>query len=80
MFGLLVSRKIRVLTICHNKPFRVTVNCGKSFPKIRKPVKQDSAYHLQLFSADERLESGEFKKRLGNFYCSIQAEKEDYHL
>ena len=56
------------------------MNCGKSFSKIGKPVKQDGAYHLQLFLADERLESGEFNKQLGNFHCSVQAEKEDYHL
>ena len=40
----------------------VPENCGKSFSKIRKPVKQDGAYHLQMFSADERLESGKFNK------------------
>ena len=61
MFGLLVSRKLRVLTICQNRPFRVTGELWQKFFKNRKPVKQDGAYHLQLFSAvwaDERLESG----------------------
>ena len=43
------------------------LNNGKGFFKINKPTEQNGAYHLQfdfpeLFSADERLETGKFSK------------------
>ena len=64
MFGLLVSRSASLwcLLFVRINRFGRPVNSGKSFSKSRKPVKQDGAYHLQLFSADERLESGKFSK------------------
>ena len=62
MFALLVSRKLGVLTICQNKPVGMPVNNGNSFSKISKPVQRDGDHHLQLLSADERLETGKFSK------------------
>ena len=38
------------------------MNNGNSFSKISKPAQRDGTYHLQLFSADERLETGTFSK------------------
>ena len=35
------------------------MNNGNSFSKISKPAERDGAYHLELFSADERLETGD---------------------
>ena len=60
-----------MLTICQNKPVGITGEYfnGNSFSKNSKPAQRDGAYHLQLISADERLESNlangsEWKKRI----------------
>ena len=62
MFGLLVSRKLRVLTICQNRPFRVTGELWQKF--FKNPKTSQTRWRLPLaivfgrLSADERLESG----------------------
>ena len=49
---------------------------GKGFSKISNPTERNGAYHLhvdfpQLFSADERPETGKFSKWYGNFRRSV---------
>ena len=50
------------------------------FSKISKPTERNDTYHLQfdfpkLFSADERLKTGKFRKWYGNFRRSVPNEK-----
>ena len=56
------------------------MNNGNSFSKISKPAQRDGNYHLQLFSADERLETGKFSKWYLKEISSVPfgMEKEDY--
>ena len=54
-------------------------NCN-SFSKISKPAQREGTYHLQLFSADERLETRKFSKWYLREISSVPLgmEKEDY--
>ena len=79
MFELLVSRKNYgcLLFVRINRLGR-PLNNAKSFSKIRKPVQRDGAYHLELFSADERWKVENLANGKEISTVPFRTQKEDY--